>query len=114
MRHFLAHALPFFGDYQDAMLNDNRFLYHAILSPYLNAGLLTPLEICEAAAEELAYATPAAWCAAAAFHSAGSIAPPAAGVVPANPAAAPPMLYGGLTVAAVEDPAADARSVSAQ
>jgi len=54
MAHFMAHALPRFGDYQDAMLDDNRFLYHAILSPYLNAGLLTPLEICEAAAAEYA------------------------------------------------------------
>ncbi|MFK7874634.1 MAG: cryptochrome/photolyase family protein [Paracoccaceae bacterium] len=47
--HFIANALPKFGDFQDAMLNDNRFLYHAILSPYLNIGLLDPLEICRAA-----------------------------------------------------------------
>ncbi|WP_425038065.1 cryptochrome/photolyase family protein [Primorskyibacter sp. S187A] len=49
LEHFIAQALPKFGAYQDAMLNDNRFLYHAIISPYLNAGLLTPLEICQAA-----------------------------------------------------------------
>ncbi|EEB83115.1 cryptochrome/photolyase family protein [Roseobacter sp. GAI101] len=48
--HFIEHALPRFGDYQDAMLNDNQFLYHAVISPYLNIGLLGPLEICEAAA----------------------------------------------------------------
>ncbi|WP_206040780.1 cryptochrome/photolyase family protein [Roseobacter ponti] len=48
LTHFVKHALPSFGDYQDAMLNDNRFLYHAIVSPYLNTGLLTPLEVCEA------------------------------------------------------------------
>lgn len=51
--HFIEHALPSFGDYQDAMLRDNAFLYHAVLSPYLNAGLLGPLEICKAA--EAAY-----------------------------------------------------------
>ncbi len=49
LSHFITHALPKFGDFQDAMLDDNRFLYHAIISPYLNAGLLTPLEICKAA-----------------------------------------------------------------
>ena len=49
LSHFIRNALPRFGDYQDAMLSDNRFLYHALISPYLNAGLLTPLEICRAA-----------------------------------------------------------------
>ncbi len=47
--HFIAHALPFFGDYQDAMLDGNRYLYHAVISPYLNIGLLGPLEVCRAA-----------------------------------------------------------------
>ena len=46
--HFLAHALPFFGDYQDAMLTGEPFLWHSILSPYINAGLLDPLELCRA------------------------------------------------------------------
>ena len=49
--YFIANALPRFGDYQDAMLNEHAFLYHAVLSPYLNIGLLGPLEICEAAAK---------------------------------------------------------------
>ena len=44
--HFIARALPRFGDYQDAMLTDEPFLYHAVLSVYLNAGLLDPLTIC--------------------------------------------------------------------
>ncbi len=35
------------------MLRDNRFLYHALISPYLNIGLLSPMEVCEAA--EAAY-----------------------------------------------------------
>ncbi|MEH6832705.1 MAG: cryptochrome/photolyase family protein [Sulfitobacter sp.] len=47
--HFIAHSLPTFGDYQDAMLRGEDFLYHAIISPYLNIGLLGPLEVCHAA-----------------------------------------------------------------
>jgi deoxyribodipyrimidine photolyase-related protein len=47
--HFIAHALPCFGDYQDAMLRDDPTLYHALLSPYLNIGLLDPMEVCRAA-----------------------------------------------------------------
>jgi deoxyribodipyrimidine photolyase-related protein len=47
--HFIAHSLPTFGDYQDAMLRGEDFLYHAIISPYLNIGLLGPLEVCQAA-----------------------------------------------------------------
>ena len=45
---FVANRLPSFGDYQDAMRADAPFLYHAILSPYINCGLLLPREICEA------------------------------------------------------------------
>jgi deoxyribodipyrimidine photolyase-related protein len=51
LTHFIKGGLPKFGDYQDAMLSDERFLWHSVLSMYLNAGLLAPLEICEAAAE---------------------------------------------------------------
>ena len=47
--HFIKHSLPRFGDYQDAMLRGEDFLYHAIISPYLNIGLLGPLEVCQAA-----------------------------------------------------------------
>ncbi|MEE7502768.1 cryptochrome/photolyase family protein [Methylobacterium mesophilicum] len=49
LRHFLAEALPTFGDYQDAMKTGAPFLYHALLSPALNAGLLTAEEVCWAA-----------------------------------------------------------------
>ncbi|WP_282129858.1 cryptochrome/photolyase family protein [Roseobacter litoralis] len=48
--HFISKGLPKFGDFQDAMLNDNRFLYHGLISTSLNIGLLTPLEVCTAAA----------------------------------------------------------------
>ena len=44
--HFVEHALPQFGTYQDAMLEGQAFLYHAVVSPYLNAGLLDPLAMC--------------------------------------------------------------------
>lgn len=47
-KHFLDHALPHFGDYQDAMLTGEPFLWHSILSPYINSGLLDPLELCRA------------------------------------------------------------------
>lgn len=43
---FIEQALPKFGDFQDAMLSDQRFLYHSILSLYINAGLLDPLAVC--------------------------------------------------------------------
>ncbi len=49
LTHFINHALPRFGDYQDAMLDENRFLYHAVISPYLNVGLLGVMEVCKAA-----------------------------------------------------------------
>ena len=50
-KHFLDHALPSFGDYQDAMLTGEPFLWHSILSPYINSGLLDPLELCRAVEE---------------------------------------------------------------
>ena len=43
---FFAHALPQFGDYEDAMLTGERFLWHSILSPYINSGLLDPVDLC--------------------------------------------------------------------
>ncbi len=43
---FLAYGLASFGDYQDAMLTDEPFLYHSLLSPALNLGLLDPLDLC--------------------------------------------------------------------
>ncbi len=44
--HFIDVALPSFGDYQDAMLTGQRFLFHAVVSMYLNAGLIGPQEVC--------------------------------------------------------------------
>ena len=46
---FVEYSLPRFGDYQDAMKSGEPFLYHSVISPYLNVGLLNPKEVCEAA-----------------------------------------------------------------
>lgn len=48
LRHFVDDALPRFGDYQDAMSQQEDFLFHGLLSPYLNVGLLTAEEVCKA------------------------------------------------------------------
>jgi deoxyribodipyrimidine photolyase-related protein len=44
--YFVAHCLAKFGDYQDAMLEGEAFLYHSLLSAYINTGLLDPLTVC--------------------------------------------------------------------
>ena len=47
--HFITDALPRFGEVQDAMKAGEDFLYHSLLAPALNIGLLTPHEVCAAA-----------------------------------------------------------------
>ena len=42
LRHFIDERLNLFGDYEDAISEDEEFIYHSILSPLLNTGLLTP------------------------------------------------------------------------
>jgi len=49
---FLRVALPRFGDFQDAMLRGEKFLFHAVIAQYLNCGLLDPLAVCRAAEAE--------------------------------------------------------------
>lgn len=51
--HFIAHGLANFGDYQDAMAEEAEWLFHSLLSPALNIGLIDPREVCTAA--EAAY-----------------------------------------------------------
>ncbi|MBM3610723.1 MAG: cryptochrome/photolyase family protein [Alphaproteobacteria bacterium] len=51
LNHFITKLLPFFGDYQDCMVAGEPYLYHSLISSYLNAGLLIPLEICNKAEE---------------------------------------------------------------
>jgi deoxyribodipyrimidine photolyase-related protein len=52
LEHFIAECLPFFGDYQDAMKQGEDFLFHGLLSPYLNIGLLGARELCRTAEAE--------------------------------------------------------------
>ena len=46
---FITHRLVGFGDYQDAMVTGEDVLNHSLLAPALNLGLLSPLEVCQAA-----------------------------------------------------------------
>ena len=48
LAHFVSSALPRFGDYQDAMRRGDDYLFHSGLSQYLNCGLLTAREVCDA------------------------------------------------------------------
>jgi deoxyribodipyrimidine photolyase-related protein len=51
LEHFLEHRLALFGPFEDAMVEGERQLYHSLISPALNLGLLTPPEVCERALE---------------------------------------------------------------
>lgn len=53
LEHFVTHCLPTFGPFQDAMVTEEETLWHSLLSPYLNLGLLHPREVIAAA--ETAY-----------------------------------------------------------
>ncbi len=57
LQHFVRTALPDFGTYQDAMVTGQDWLFHSWLSPALNVGLLTPLQVANAAAEAYAAGT---------------------------------------------------------
>lgn len=41
-QEFLKHRLIHFGDYQDALVQGQSFLFHSVLTPGLNCGLITP------------------------------------------------------------------------
>jgi deoxyribodipyrimidine photolyase-related protein len=47
--HFVNEVLPHFGPHEDAMTTESWHLAHSLLSPYLNVGLLSPGEVCDAA-----------------------------------------------------------------
>jgi len=49
---FVKEKLENFGSYQDVMYEDQAFLFHSLISPYLNIGFLNPLEICRKIEEE--------------------------------------------------------------
>ena len=52
LRDFGSARLGGFGPYEDAIRSDGRFLFHSLLSPPLNLGLLHPMELVEAAVAE--------------------------------------------------------------
>jgi deoxyribodipyrimidine photolyase-related protein len=43
---FLQHCLGLFGTYQDALAEESPWLFHSLVSMYLNIGLLDPLDVC--------------------------------------------------------------------
>ena len=43
---FVDERLASFGDYQDAMLADEAFVFHAVIGLHLNLGLLDPMAVC--------------------------------------------------------------------
>jgi deoxyribodipyrimidine photolyase-related protein len=48
LTHFVQSSLLQFGTYQDAMLTGEYTLWHSLISPYLNLGLLEPMEVIDA------------------------------------------------------------------
>jgi len=53
LQDFLEARFQHFGPYEDAIDRERNFLFHSVLSPYMNLGLITPDEVLEQA---LAYA----------------------------------------------------------
>lgn len=49
LEDFLDNRLDLFGPYEDAILTGEPVLYHSLLSPLLNLGLLEPLDVCRRA-----------------------------------------------------------------
>jgi deoxyribodipyrimidine photolyase-related protein len=52
LNQFFEQRLENFGPYEDAISKDHDVLFHSVLSPYLNTGLLTPKEVVERALKE--------------------------------------------------------------
>jgi deoxyribodipyrimidine photolyase-related protein len=51
LSHFISKRLSTFGPYQDAMVTGEETMWHSMISPYLNLGLLHPFEIIQAVEE---------------------------------------------------------------
>jgi deoxyribodipyrimidine photolyase-related protein len=52
LTYFLENHFANFGRYEDAMTAENWAVHHSLLSPYINNGLLHPLEVVDAALAE--------------------------------------------------------------
>ena len=48
LQHFITYRLPYFGDHQDAMLQDQPWMAHSLLSASINLGLLFVDEVVKA------------------------------------------------------------------
>lgn len=51
LQQFFKHRFDLFGPYEDALVPEHSWLYHSVLTPMLNIGLLNPLTIVHAAIE---------------------------------------------------------------
>ncbi|MBC7538474.1 MAG: cryptochrome/photolyase family protein [Bacteriovorax sp.] len=47
LEQFFIKRFNFFGEFEDAMSSNHDFLFHSLMSPLLNLGLLTPIEVIE-------------------------------------------------------------------
>lgn len=45
LNDFCKERLHLFGDYEDAIVKDRSQVYHSMLSPYINIGLISPMEV---------------------------------------------------------------------
>jgi deoxyribodipyrimidine photolyase-related protein len=52
LNKFLDERLDLFGPYEDAIHTEQSTIYHSVLSPYLNNGLITPGEVVEKALDK--------------------------------------------------------------
>lgn len=45
LKHFIKHKFMLFGDYQDYIDKDDKYLYHSLMSSIINIGLINPIDI---------------------------------------------------------------------
>ena len=45
LNNFVTSRIEKFGTYQDAMVTGEKYMWHSLISPYINVGLLQPLEV---------------------------------------------------------------------
>lgn len=56
LNDFIHHRFASYGDYQDAIVSNETFLFHSILTPMLNTGLLTPETVVDCALQQAEFA----------------------------------------------------------